>query len=115
MVLTKKAFRRGFLPHRLSLSGAPPLGEIATADLPYRRIFIKPRLQSVVIFHGTGCGFRLMGEENLRERARRYRLMATQIVDSKAICALLDLAQEYEATANQAGTQPQNRQDEVSE
>jgi hypothetical protein len=41
--------------------------------------------------------------------------MATQIVDSKAICVLLDLAQEYEATAAQAGTQPQNRQDEVSE
>ncbi len=41
----------------------------------------------------------MKGPDDLRREAARYRRLATQILDRRAIQALTDLAAEYEATA----------------
>jgi hypothetical protein len=42
-----------------------------------------------------------MDPDELRERACRYRKMATRIIDVRAVKALNDLANEYDARAAQ--------------
>ena len=45
-----------------------------------------------------------MDPDELRERAYRYRKMATRIIDDRAVKALNDLADEYDARAAQVQT-----------